>query len=47
MNKIKLKKNIIKEKVKCGAFESIMDQKAARNSENAKGFFLIWTFSKK
>ena len=32
MNKIKLKKNIIKEKVNCGVFKPIMDKKAARKS---------------
>ena len=39
MKKVKFK-NIVKEKVKCGAFEYLMDKKAARKSENAKGKLL-------
>ena len=40
MDKVILKKKINKDKVKCGALEYLMDKKAARNSENAKGKLL-------
>ena len=39
MIKVKFK-NIVKEEVKFGAFEYLMDKKAARKSENAEGKLL-------